>query len=206
MDEYPPNSDASKKPPEDEKKVERVTSSEPIRRRKSLGKQFKATFFGGDAKSAFRYVVFDVLIPAAKDAIADAGAQGIERLVFGDTRRRRGAAPPSGPSGYVSYNRYAMGGQQAEPPRSMSRRARASHNFDEIVLTSRPEAEEVLDRMYDIISRYEAVTVADLYGLTGIQETHTDYKWGWSNLHGSGVARVRNGYLLDLPDPEPMTN
>jgi hypothetical protein len=205
MDQYPPNSDASKNPPpEDVKKVERVTSSEPIRRRKSLGKQFKSTFFGGDAKSALRYVMFDVLVPAAKDAIAEAGSEWWQRLVFGDTRRKR-SAPPSGPQGYVSYNRYAMQGHQ-EPPRAMSRQGRARHNFDEIVLTSRTEAEEVIDRMFDILGRYDAVSVADLYGLVGIDQTHTDYKWGWTDLRGSGVARVRSGYLLDLPDPDPLTN
>lgn len=204
MDEYPPNSDVSKQPPQEEKNVERVTSEDPIRRRKSLGKQFKSTFFSGDARSAFRYVVFDVLVPAAKEAIAEAGREGIDRLVFGDSKRKR-SAPPSGPTGYVSYNKYAMGGA-SEPPRPMSRKARARHDFDEIVLMSRAEADEVIDRMFDILGRYDSVSVADLYQMTGIEETHTDYKWGWRELRGAGVARVRNGYLLDLPDPEPLSS
>lgn len=208
MDEmnFPPNSDKSKLGETEEKRVERVTSSEPIRRKKSLGKNFKSMFFGGDAKSAFQYVIFGVLIPAAKEAVSEAGRTGIDQLIFGDSKRKS-SPRPSGPQGYVSYNRYSMAGQNHEPPgRNISRRARATHDFDEIVLTSRQEAEDVIDRLFDLVSRYDSATVADLYELVGLQSTHTDHKWGWGDVRGAGVARVRNGYLLDLPEPEPLTN
>jgi hypothetical protein len=95
-----------------------------------------------------------------------------------------------------------------EPPRSptqLSRPARMRHAFDEIVINTRPEAEEVLDRMFDLISKYDAVAVSDLYELTGITATHADHKWGWDDLRGSNVGRVRGGgYLLELPDPIPL--
>lgn len=192
-------------PPVD-KDIKRVTSEEPKRRRRSLRKQFKAVFFNGDPKATAEYVAFGVLLPAAQDMVLDAISGGAERIIKGETRRRRTtSAPPSGPSGFVSYNRYSMGGQRAqEPPRYVSHRARASHNFDEIVLTSRAEAEEVIERMYDIIGRYDSVTVADFYELVGTPSAHTDHKWGWVDLRGAGVARVRNGYLIDLPTPEVL--
>lgn len=205
MEEFPSNSFASREPgKQEEKKIERVTSTDPTRRRKSLRKQFHETFLAGDARSAMQYVIFGVLIPAAKDALAEAGSQGIERLIFGESRRSRGIARPGGPTGYVSYNRYSMSDKPPLP--LMSRRARVRHDFDEIVLESRVEAEEVIDRLFDLCSRYGTATVGDLYELTGIQGTHTDQKWGWTDLRGSGVSRVRNGYLLDLPEPEPLTN
>jgi hypothetical protein len=203
--EFPPNSEASKNRPVDDKRVERVTSGDPIRKRKSLRKQFSETFVAGDAKSAIAYVVMDVLLPAAKDMIVEAGSQGIEKLIFGDTRRRRGSTPPqAGPTGYVSYNRYSMGAARDAAERVMSRQSRARHNFDEIVLEERAEAEEVIDRLFDLVSRYESASVADLYELVGIVPSHTDNKWGWTDLRGSGVSRVRDGYLLDLPDPDPF--
>jgi hypothetical protein len=205
--DYPPNSDASKRSPLDEKKVERVTSGEAKRKKKSLGKQFKETFVGGDARTAARYVVMDVLVPAARDMIVDAGVAGIEKLIFGESRRRRGGAtpPPSGPSGYFSYNRqYAPPSRATGPERVMSRRARAAHDFDEIILESRAEAEEVINRLFEIVSRYESATVADLYELVGLASVHTDHKWGWTNIRGAGVSRVRDGYLLDLPEPQPL--
>jgi hypothetical protein len=204
--EYPPNSEASKREPED-KNIERVTSGEVVRKKKSLRKQFSETFVAGDARSAVRYVLLDVLLPAAKDMIVEAGAQGIEKLIFGDSRRYRGSSPPqSGPTGYVSYNRYSgpMRSIMSSSQRVMSRQARARHDFDEIVLESRTEAEEVIDRLFDLVSRYESATVADLYELVGLASSHTDHKWGWTDLRGAGVSRVRGGYLLDLPDPHPL--
>ncbi len=122
--------------------------------------------------------------------------------------RRKAAKTGTGPLGYVSYNRYQADGYRdprTNPPAPhLSRRGRAQHDFDEIVLQSRAEAEEVIDRMFDILSRFDSVTVADLYELTGIKSNHVDNKWGWTDLQGSSVSRIRNGYLLDLPAPDPL--
>ena len=199
MDAYPPNSRTTSAQPE--KKVERITSVGAKRRKKPLGKQFRETFVGGDARTATQYVIFEVLVPAMKDALAEAGSQGIERLIFGESRRRGGSRPPAGPTGYINYQQQSRSPQQ----RSMSPRARSRHDFDEIVLESRTEAEDVLERLFDLLSKYEAVTVADLYDLTGLSSTHTDHKWGWTELRGSNVRKIRgSGYLIDLPGPEPL--
>lgn len=209
MDEFPPNSNKAKTASDSvvvDKGITRVTSEEPTRRKKPLTKQFQSTFMGGNLKNAMQYVVLGVLIPAAKDAIVDAGSQGIEKLIFGDSRRRGNKT--GSPLGYVSYNRYGSEGYRdprTNPPApGISHRARAQHDFDEIVLQSRTEAEEVIDRLYDLLSRFDSASVADLYELTGIKPNHVDHRWGWTDLRGSGVSRVRNGYLLNLPSPEPL--
>lgn len=205
--EYPPNKFGSKETPREDKKIERVTNTQPIRRKKSLGRKFKELFFGGDARTTGQFLIYNVLIPAWKDMIIETGREGIEKLVRGESYRRR-SSPQAGPRGYVSYNRYSTGPMgpdtRSEPPRSMSPRARARHDFDEIVLNTRAEAEEVIERMFDIVSRYESVTVADLYELVGVRATHVDNKWGWTDLRGAGVTRVKDGYLLELPDLQPL--
>lgn len=202
--EFPPNSERSKKSTKSEKNVTQVVSSGVTRKKKSLRKQFQETFVAGDFRTAVRYVMFDVLLPAAKDMVVEAGSQGIEKLIFGDSSRRRGMRPPSGPTGHISYNRYSPMTRQGGPERAISRQARARHNFDEIVLDQRAEAEEVIDRLFELVSQYESATVADLYELVGLSSTHTDHKWGWEDLTGAGVSRIRGGYLLDLPEPEPL--
>ena len=203
--EFPPNTKLCMKQPEaetpEEKKVEPVVKGEVTRRKKPLGKRFHETFFGGDARGTAHYVVASVLIPAAKDMLVESGSQFIERLVFGESRRGSSRGP--NPAGYIAYNRMASSDRPPAP--SMSRRARARHDFDEIVMQSRGEAEEVLDRMYDLLNRYENVSVADLYELTGVQSAHTDQKWGWVDLRGSNVERTRQGgYVIALPEPVPL--
>jgi len=206
--EFPPNSARAKmessepETPED-KKVEAVVTGEVKRRKKPLGKRFHETFFGGDAKGTAQYVIFSVLIPAAKDMLVEAGAQGIEKLVYGESKRRgsyRGVAP----TGRIAYHQMTPS-DRPPPAQTISPRARARHEFDEIILQSRGEAEEVLDRMFDLLSRYDSVSVADLYELTGVQSAYTDQKWGWTDLRGSSVHRTRaGGFLLDLPEPIPL--
>lgn len=186
-------------------KIERVTSGEAIQRKRGIGRQFKETFIAGSARGAFDYVVMEVVIPAVRDTMADAIQSGFERLIFGESRTRRsGSSPPSYSNvGHVNYQ--GMSSNKPQTSRMLSRQSRARHDFGEIVLQNRREAEEVIDRMYDVLARYGSVTVATLYELTGIQASHTDEKWGWTSLAGSKAARQRNGgFLLDLPDPEPL--
>jgi hypothetical protein len=206
--EFPPNSEASKRTEIKDKNITRVTSGNVVRKKKSLRKQFSETFIAGDVKTAVRYVVFDILLTAARDMAVDAAQGGMEKLIYGDSRRYRGITrPQSGDLGYVAYNRYsqAMSSRLPSAQRALSRTARARHNFDEIVLDDRSEAEDVIDRLFDLVSRYESATVADLYELVGLSASHTDHKWGWTDLQGAGVSRIRGGYLLDLPEPHPLT-
>jgi hypothetical protein len=202
--EFPPNSDVSKREDDiQDKKIEPVTS-DVVRRKKPLRKKFSEMFIAGSAKTAIGYALWEVLLPATKDTVVEVITQGVEKLFFGDSRRRGSLPPQSGPTGYVSYNRYSMQNRASSPQRAMSRQARARHDFDEIVLEGRTEAEEVIDRLYEVISRYESATVADLYQLVGLSSSHTDYKWGWTDIRGAGVSRSRDGYVLDLPEPIPL--
>lgn len=218
MEDFPPNSHSSKLEQTEktdssvggDKKIEKVITGEAARRKKPLSKRFMETFVGGDSKSVWGYVFFDVIVPAVKDMAADAVSQSIERLLFGETRStsRRTGQRPSGSNGYVSYNRFssqASAGRREEP-RTMSRQGRATFNFDEVIVPTRGEAEMVIDRLFDLVSRYEQATVSDLYELVGVSGTFTDEKWGWTDIRGAGVTRVSNGYLLDLPRPEPLRN
>jgi len=198
------------KPPDGEpKKIERVVTSEVTRRKKPLGRRFLETFVAGDPKQVLHYVVFDILIPAAKDMAADAFSQGIEKWLFGEARSasRRTGARPSGNSGYISYNRFSQSSSSPFSSRREDDRVRISrgaHNFDDLIVATRAEAETVIERLFDIIAKYEQVTVADLYEIVGVAGTPVDHNWGWTDLLGSGVTRISGGYLLDLPRPEAL--
>lgn len=210
MENYPSNSHKARTSPAEggeAKKIEKVTVGEVVRRKKPLSKRISELFFGGDAQSAMSYVFMDVLLPALKDMAAEAVSQGVDRIIFGESRtgsRRSGGYRPTGQNGYVSYNRFSPTPRDGhrEDPREISRRARSSHNFDEIILATRVEAQEVIGRLFDLVSQYESATVADLYELCGVSGQYTDEKWGWTDIRGAGVVRVAGGYLLDLPRPE----
>lgn len=204
---YPSNSYKSREggdtPAKPEKKVvEKVTTGEVVKRKKPLGRKIVESFTGDDVQSVGSYILMEVLLPAAKTMISDAASQGVERLLFGDSRPRSGSTR-IGP-GYTNYNRMHSSSRRDEPVRTISRSARASHDFGEVILQTRGEAEDVLDRLTALVDQYDIATVSDLYELVGITGQFTDDKWGWANLRGSNIRRVRDGYLIELPRPEPI--
>lgn len=208
--DYPSNSQRAREDdesPREDKKVDKVITGEVTRRKPPLSKRLADTFIGGDARGVWGYVLLEVLVPAAKDMVADATSQAVERTLFGDSRGgRRRPSQRSGPqNGYVSYNSFSRrDAERADPRDRMSRRARTTHDFDEIILATRPEALEVIDRLFDLVNQYQQATVADLYDLVGITHNFQDQKWGWTDIRGAGATRVRDGFLLDLPRPEPL--
>jgi len=202
MSEFPPNSKTAKAGAREPKKIEQVASAKAVKRRKPLGRRFSEVFIGGDAKSAAGYVGHNVVVPAIQQLLLETGRTMLERIIMGD----RAPRPFTTPTGYSQTN-YQARSQTMRPqgPPTTSRPARARHSFDELVLDNLQGAEEVIDRMLDILSQYEVATVADLYELVGFSPQHTDHKWGWTDLRGASVARVRGGgYLLDLPQPKAL--
>jgi hypothetical protein len=208
--QFPPNSQASKEP--EGKKIEKVVTGAVRTRKPSLGKRFAEAFMGGaDAKSIWQYVIFEVILPAAKDTLADAVSQSVERALFGEARSasRRTGNRPSGSTGYISYNRFSGSSSsplssRREDDRVSMRGQRGAHNLDDIILATKSEVSEVIDRMYDIVAKYDVITVADLYEMLGLAPSSIDHKWGWRDLRAVGSQRITNGYLLDLPKPEPL--
>lgn len=74
-----------------------------------------------------------------------------------------------------------------------------SINVDDIVFDTRRDAETILDAMANIKNAYDVVTVADLYELSGLSSNYNDNRYGWTDISGVTVFRVRDGYMLKLP-------
>jgi hypothetical protein len=206
--EFPSNRKAAPMPAQDEKKVTKIVDGRVIRRKAPLGKRFAQLFVAGDSRTVSQYVFMDVILPALKDLVTDTVTTSVERMIFGESRgpSRR----PGGVSNYVSYNRFAQPASSTPRPgmaprdhnpagRTISRQAKAEHNTDEIILDSRHAAEEVLASLFDLMTKYETVSIADLYDFVGIERNFADEKWGWTDLTGASVSRTRDGYLLNLP-------
>lgn len=197
MSEYKSNSHRSKETERAErevKKVERVVNGKVKSKKKN---KFADTFISEDAASVKEYIIFDVLIPAAKNAISDMVTTGIQMMLYGEVR---GTSKTKGSK--VSYSKYYDDRRDRDYDRRS--RTRAGYDYDEIILESRAEAEEVLNSMDELLERYGLVSVADLYDLVGITGNYTDNKYGWTNLRHASVQRLRDGYLLKLPRAIPL--
>ncbi len=203
--DYQSNSHKSKeqKTPAPDKKIEKVTTGVVVENKPTLGQKFKKLFFGGEFRGASKYIAADVLLPAFRNLLVDATTKGVERVVYGEsmqTRRR-----PLDYSSRVQYNNpISMQRDRARLPDQPIRSRTTRRDLNDFVLASREDAALVLERLTDILEKYEVASVADLYDLTGLPSSHVDNKWGWTYLNNAEIRQVRNGYLLDLPPTEEI--
>lgn len=199
MSDYKANSHRSKEGKQNEvkeKKVEQVAKAKT--KKKSEVKKFADVFVAEDVTSVKDYILMEVLLPAAKKAISDIVTNGIDMLLYGEPRSKSKSRESK-----TSYTKY-YNDRDRDYDRPSRSRGRYGYDYDDIILDTRREAEEVLDRMDDLIDNYGMVSVADLYDLVGISGNYTDNKYGWTNLRSADVQRVRDGYLLKLPKALPF--
>lgn len=189
-------------------KVEKIITGEAVERKKSFGAKFKGVFFGGDFKSAATYVAADVLLPALRNMMADASKGAVDRVIYGDRGPRYGQPGRPMYSGRTQYNNPVNRNARPDPrdPRQDPRHSYRSNRQDpaEIVVPDRAEAQAVLETLMEIVDQYEQACLADLYDLVGLRATHTDQKWGWTNINDARIIQVREGYLIQLPPMEPL--
>lgn len=199
-DSYPSNSNKSKREVE-EKNIEPVVQAKV--QKKSFGKKLAGSIVSEDSSknSVMDYILYDVLIPAAKSTISDVVTGGIEMLLFGEKRSSNSRIGRSRGTSYVNYNGYSRGDSRRERERPRDRRG---HIWDdEVLFDTRGEGERVIDRMMDIADQFEYVSVADLYSMIGMDGQYTDNNYGWTlkMVRDATISRVRNGYILDITRP-----
>lgn len=210
--DYQGNSKKSKEDPKGpdkpEKKIEKVITGEAATKSKPLGAKFKALFGDRDFGGVLRYIAAEVLFPAARNAIVDATTKGIERAVYGESVVNRQPRFGYGPRTTYSnpVNRHPRDPRQnAYLPDQSRRHAINSRPVGkDLILTTREEADVVVERMIDIIDKYDFASLGDLYELVGLPSTYTDQKWGWTFLNDIEIRQVREGWLIELPPVDPI--
>lgn len=196
MEEYKPNSHKSK---EEKKKVEKIVNGSVKSKKKNNIQRFADVFVSEDIDNVKSYILMDVLVPAVKKAISDIVTNGIDMMLYGETRRKKKSSMSSNEPYWRHYD------DRNGRKNYGSNRTRNYYNYDDIILDDRGEAEEVLTRMDELIDTYGIVSVADFYDLVGYNNgSYTDNKYGWTDIRNAQVVHVRDGYLIKLPKALPL--
>lgn len=204
MDDKPSTNRFEKKQPETStsnkstKKVEKVISGKVKTKKKSETRKLADVFLSEDIGNVKSYIIFDVLIPAAKKTVSEVIKKGIDMILYGDTSFDTKDSRAT----KVSYRSYF---NEPKDRRTSSNKIAAGYNYDDVIFNSRYEAEEVLERMDELIETYDNVSVADFYDLVGITGSYTDNKYGWTDIRTAKVVRVSgDGYMIKLPKVIPL--
>lgn len=200
MEDYKPNSHRYKEEQKErEKRVDKpVVTGKVIPKKQSKLRKFTNEFISEDAKNVKTYVFGEVLIPAIKKAVCDIVTDGISMILYGESRGGNKRSSANRVSYRDYYDKDNRSYRNDRPVTS------SGYSYDDIILSTRGEAEDVLDRMYELMDTYQLVRVADLYDLVGITGNYTDNKYGWTNIRNAKIIRVRDGYMIEMPRAVPI--
>lgn len=179
---------------------QKVVTQETVAKKPPLGQRFKHMFLKTSFADVRGYVLHQVIIPGAADLFKRTLHTAVDTAFSGKNQQ-----PPSpNPQGHITYNtspvRQPM--QSVMMPRQPAMYTGA-HLANTVVIATYEDAEAVLSTMYETLSKYNFVTLATFYNMTGQPVNPIDNKWGWSSLPGAAIRQINGGFLLDLPALEP---
>lgn len=127
-----------------------------------------------------------------RDGIKTKISKKVDKALYGDRSYRN----PYYPYSKVSYKNYYDTYKKDDD----------SYNFDSssILFASRKDAEEVKEKMEDIIYKYGYVTVADIRDIAELKSSYIDSKYGWLSLKDAKIVITRKGCYISLPNPVPV--
>ena len=191
---YPGNSDRAKE------KKEIVPVAKARVKRESTARKVVGEIIKEDARSVGETVLWDVVIPTVKNLISDTVTRGIESMLYGDSR-------PRSRNNYSDYSGYSRPkGSRDRPVERRERRSarQAEPERNEIIFDTRSDANDVIDRMSDIIDQYGQASLADLNALIGASSNFIDDNWGWTDMGSFNVRQVRDGFMLTHDEPQSL--
>ena len=200
--DYTPNSNKykaeQKEVSTERKKVDKVISG-TAKRKPDAARKLTNLFAPGDMSSIKEYIIMDIVVPAVKKMVSEVVRNGIDMLMWGESGRGK---TYTGNSDKVSYRSYYGSNDNRN---NSSTRTRSVFDYDNIIIPTRQEAEEVIRRMDEIVEIYKVVSVADLYDLCGITDhNYMNAKYGWTSIRTAEAVRVANGYIIKLPRAMPL--
>lgn len=173
---------------EREKKFNKPVVSGPVKTRKKS--KFAEAFLADDVATLGSYLLKDKIVPGIKTLIVEA----VDIFLNGTSSR---ASFRNTRAGQISYIDYSSRSRGYTP--SSKNQTRSGHTYEDIVVGSRADAEEVLTRLDEAIERFGMVSIADLYDLVGKDSDYTDQRYGWKNLRSADAVRVTDGWWIKLP-------
>lgn len=201
---YTPNShkykEEQKVAASEEKRVQKVVKN-PVKIKTNEVRKFADIFISEDISNVKDYIFMDVLVPAIKKAIYDIVTNGIDMFLYGSTGKTKNS--PSGAK-VLPYRNFYEQKNNSGYRGSENVRNHNGFEYEDIKFDNRGDAEAVKQQMQAAIIKYGFVTVADLYDMVDQPAPYTSQKYGWMDVSGVEVARVRGDYMLKLPKAAPI--
>lgn len=202
MNDYTPNShkyrSGQTEQSVEKKRAGKIVTGPVKTKKKNEVKKLGDLIFAEDFSTVKNHLVSEVLIPGAKKIFSELIKIGTDILIYGESGRR-----DSSSGSKVSYRSYYDKSGERKTY-SNDTRVRNRFDYEDIIINSRGEAEEILDQMQELIDTYDVVRVTDLYDMLDITAPYTGNRYGWKSINGAKPIRVDDGYILKLPRAQAL--
>lgn len=158
----------------------------------SGGESFKENFMES--------VIFEFLVPTAKDMMVNIADMAIDLIVYGDAgRSTKSYRSKPYKRSYDEY--YERKNKTVTSTRKVLNLDHQMYKFEEIPIEDYQEAKKALQDLKDAVNEYGRVTVSNYCQVRQVEDEFTDNNYGWRNLDSAHVSRVPGGWILNLPTP-----
>lgn len=189
-----PPSQSEKERPE---RLKKVTTSETIEKKPSIGKRVLGIFTSEDAREIKRYLKDDLIIPSIKSGILSA----LEMIFFHRTSGYGYWRPTDYSKSSQRPTTYTYGSQQQRIGYTNAGSVKPAGKVKDILYKSRRDAEEVLRALDEQIIQYGEATVMQFYDASDVDSQFTDATWGWKDISRARIYPAPGGFMIQMPKP-----
>lgn len=188
-----------------EAEIKEVSGGLTVQKQSSLSKIAKE-FIVEDSKTVGTYVLKEVIIPGIKNMIFQAITNTLSMAMFKEGYSGQGKS--SNGVKITDYNAVSKTTLAQSSVRKYS-----TFEFENIEFDNRMDADAVLESLRRDLTRYPAVSIADMYDYAKVQCNapsltcpFTYNKYGWSNLAEATTIRTESSkWMIQFPvEPTPL--
>lgn len=177
-----------------------VSAGDVTMRQPGLAKKTRG-FFNIDGIG--KYLMDTIFKPAVKDTIYDLLTKGGSYAIYGDnkpagTMLRSNQSTQRGTT--VNYAGFSQTSNRTATKQDYT----YGPTLPDLVFESRAKAQEVYDAIVNIFSRFNNVSVQDIYEICGMTCPYTFQNWGYFDISSFKVMKNYYGWEIVLPRPEPL--
>lgn len=176
-----------------------IKGSAGVKKQTNLGR-VAGSMFTDNMAGAKEHIIYDILIPSAKNFALEA-VKSILGMSGNGNYRAPAQTVNYGRPTYTNYSNYSN-----TYSNNTQRPSNQGIQYDNLVVNTKVEADDVLAAMNDTISRYGFVTVANLYQLVGrVDYPYVYDNYGWVGLPSAyPVANLDGTWSFKLPRAVPI--
>lgn len=159
------------------------------------------SFFADKFDNLGNYIWAEVIKPAGKNMLYDAGKKALDYLIYGGSSNN--------PSSSSSRSESTGGSRYRQAYQQQQQANRFTCPRGSVMVDSEEQGKEILKRLSrELEKTKQPVNIPDMYDIYNDVTKKTDYvisftdaKWGWYDLRNAEVVDTREGKMLKMPEP-----